>query len=91
MQQPKQRECEALSRKQPEVEEAEVYEQQPREKLHEDKSDRKRATPLPLKVDGQLVFPDDKKTHPPTTRLASVPVIPLALSSDMLCNNGSVL
>lgn len=67
---PKQKKQDAPA-KDPETDVAEEYEQVPRQRLNEDKSERKRAAPLPLKVDGQLVFPNEKDMHQPTSSLAS--------------------
>lgn len=48
-----------------EGEEAEEYEQVPRGKLNEKEREGPRAAPLPLKVGGQLVYPDAKEDTAP--------------------------
>jgi hypothetical protein len=52
------------------VDEEEDYEQVPRQKLNEKDATRERAAALPLKVDGQLVYPDAQDTVEPKLSLA---------------------
>lgn len=61
-----------------EAEEAEEYEQVPRQKLNEKERQRDRAAPLPLKVRGQLVYPDAKES---AAAPEHAPVHPLLLLS----------
>ncbi len=65
MQKPKEKKVKEPPPKAPEADEAEEYEQVPRGKLNDKEREGPRAAPLPLKVGGQLVYPDAKEAAAP--------------------------
>ncbi|EIE19958.1 hypothetical protein COCSUDRAFT_44354 [Coccomyxa subellipsoidea C-169] len=65
LQKPKEKKVKEPPPKAPEADEAEEYEQVPRGKLNDKEREGPRAAPLPLKVGGQLVYPDAKEAAAP--------------------------